>query len=402
MNGGNNGNGTTRGIGSLTNAKFSSFINREQTLLPPGPSAIKDVDKDKGNNDSSNFELWTFRVPSEMNIKDLHGVELVLNGDNNNKSTIQQINDKFTLKQGESVENHNFRVLVPGSNGSGKNNDDNSSSSSSSDDDDDDDDDDEKKDKTTNTTAQKYLLHPSSKTFTRHFNVNSALYTKKTEMELAPRNGPKPSFENDGTKLRHAYSSIPQRTGMKRRWMPLGVPKTKAKEIPISLMENISTKNDSKNANANATTITSDDDADSNNNDVKKKRNASSGSSSSKKKKGESSSSKKRKSAGGRDGTTTITSTTSPSPKTKRIKSEQTKNSSSKNSNIISTPSPASSPSPSSSMGGSTSSLTKKERKSAKKAAKKEAKKLEKTAKKAAKKSAKRMKKEQKQEELSV
>jgi hypothetical protein len=399
MNGGNNGNGTTRGIGSLTNAKFSSFINREQTILPPGPSAIKDVDKDKGNNDSSNFELWTFRVPSEMNIKDLHGVELVLNGDNNNKSTIQQINDKFTLKQGESVENHNFRVLVPGSNGSGKNNDDNSSSSSSSDDDDDDDD--EKKDKTTNTTAQKYLLHPSSKTFTRHFNVNSALYTKKTEMELAPRNGPKPSFENDGTKLRHAYSSIPQRTGMKRRWMPLGVPKTKAKEIPVSLMENISTKNDNK----NATTITSDDDYDSNNNDVKRSKttNASSSSSSSSKKKKGDSSGKKRKSASGNGrNDETITSTTSPSPKTKRIKSEQTKNSSSKNSNIISTPSPASSPSPSSSMGGSTSSLTKKERKSAKKAAKKEAKKLEKTAKKAAKKSAKKMKKEQKQEELSV
>jgi hypothetical protein len=398
MNGGNNGNGTTRGIGSLTNAKFSSFINREQTILPPGPSAIKDVDKDKGNNDSSNFELWTFRVPSEMNIKDLHGVELVLNGDNNNKSTIQQINDKFTLKQGESVENHNFRVLVPGSNGSGKNNDDNSSSSSSSDDDDDDDDDDEKKDKTTNTTAQKYLLHPSSKTFTRHFNVNSALYTKKTEMELAPRNGPKPSFENDGTKLRHAYSSIPQRTGMKRRWMPLGVPKTKAKEIPVSLMENISTKNDNK----NATTITSDDDYDSNNNDVKRSKTTNASSSSSKKKKGDSSGKKRKSASGNGRNDETITSTTSPSPKTKRIKSEQTKNSSSKNSNIISTPSPASSPSPSSSMGGSTSSLTKKERKSAKKAAKKEAKKLEKTAKKAAKKSAKKMKKEQKQEELSV
>jgi hypothetical protein len=398
MNGGNNGNGTTRGIGSLTNAKFSSFINREQTILPPGPSAIKDVDKDKGNNDSSNFELWTFRVPSEMNIKDLHGVELVLNGDNNNKSTIQQINDKFTLKQGESVENHNFRVLVPGSNGSGKNNDDNSSSSSSSDDDDDDDDDDEKKDKTTNTTAQKYLLHPSSKTFTRHFNVNSALYTKKTEMELAPRNGPKPSFENDGTKLRHAYSSIPQRTGMKRRWMPLGVPKTKAKEIPVSLMENISTKNDNK----NATTITSDDDYDSNNNDVKRSKTTNASSSSSKKKKGDSSGKKRKSASGNGRNDETITSTTSPSPKTKRIKSEQTKNSSSKNSNIISTPSPASSPSPSSSMGGSTSSLTKKKRKSAKKAAKKEAKKLEKTAKKAAKKSAKRMKKEQKQEELSV
>jgi hypothetical protein len=397
MNGGNNGNGTTRGIGSLTNAKFSSFINREQTILPPGPSAIKDVDKDKGNNDSSNFELWTFRVPSEMNIKDLHGVELVLNGDNNNKSTIQQINDKFTLKQGESVENHNFRVLVPGSNGSGKNNDDNSSSSSSSDDDDDDDDD-EKKDKTTNTTAQKYLLHPSSKTFTRHFNVNSALYTKKTEMELAPRNGPKPSFENDGTKLRHAYSSIPQRTGMKRRWMPLGVPKTKAKEIPVSLMENISTKNDNK----NATTITSDDDYDSNNNDVKRSKTTNASSSSSKKKKGDSSGKKRKSASGNGRNDETITSTTSPSPKTKRIKSEQTKNSSSKNSNIISTPSPASSPSPSSSMGGSTSSLTKKERKSAKKAAKKEAKKLEKTAKKAAKKSAKKMKKEQKQEELSV
>jgi hypothetical protein len=397
MNGGNNGNGTTRGIGSLTNAKFSSFINREQTILPPGPSAIKDVDKDKGNNDSSNFELWTFRVPSEMNIKDLHGVELVLNGDNNNKSTIQQINDKFTLKQGESVENHNFRVLVPGSNGSGKNNDDNSSSSSSSDDDDDDDDD-EKKDKTTNTTAQKYLLHPSSKTFTRHFNVNSALYTKKTEMELAPRNGPKPSFENDGTKLRHAYSSIPQRTGMKRRWMPLGVPKTKAKEIPVSLMENISTKNDNK----NATTITSDDDYDSNNNDVKRSKTTNASSSSSKKKKGDSSGKKRKSASGNGRNDETITSTTSPSPKTKRIKSEQTKNSSSKNSNIISTPSPASSPSPSSSMGGSTSSLTKKERKSAKKAAKKEAKKLEKTAKKSAKKSAKKMKKEQKQEELSV
>ena len=280
--------GVGNGIAPLNNTKFSSYIDRNLNLDPPGSSNVikKAVDNEDSNNDdeeeeeesSSNFELWTFRIPTEMNIQDLHGVELVLNNCDNaddddcnkkkekrkniNKknrfSSMKEsipINDNFILTEGISAENENFRVLVPcggdtcernkeekDSNGS------DSSSSSSSSSSDDDDDNDNGKSNSIKKDITKFLLRPSSKSFTRHYNITTALYPQRTEMELAPRIGPDPPTD---TKLRHAYSSISQRTGLKRRWMPLsGAAHDRSKqqqhhtvnEIPIEILNRASTK----------------------------------------------------------------------------------------------------------------------------------------------------------------
>merc|ERR1712238_600647 len=291
---------------------------------------------------------------------------------NGGTSSTIKINDKFTLTQGESHENETFRVLIPGpSGGNGKSkrrSRKKNSDGSSSDDDDDstnsnsssssDEDDKDNNDKVKDNTRQ-FMLHPSSKRFTRHFNVNSALIPKRTEMELAPLIGPKPVDDT----LRHAYSSIQQRTGMKRRWMPLGVADNKAKEISEKLMEQVSTKNTTK-ITATIPCAVGDD----SNNDIK--HSTGNGSNTSSRKSNSVNSinrKKKRRMAVDRDDDDRNGITT-PSPKTKRMKTKHNNNNN-KNDDNIRTPS-------------LTSSQTKEERKAQKKAAKKEAKKSAKKAKK--------------------
>lgn len=304
--------------------KFPSFIDQELNLPPPGD--IDNIDNDDDDDDNNRYELWTFRVPSGMNVSDLNGVEIDLTAiSKNNNNGGMKINDgKFALTQGDGVENENFRVLVPG--GSGKKKKDDSSSSDDDDDDSDSSDSDDDGKNKKKKDENKYLLHPSSKGFARHFNVNQA-FTRKSEAQLAPRQGPKPVEDN----LRHAYSHIPQRTGMKRRWMPLGV-QQKARDIPSKLVT-------LKSEGGATTTITSDDDDQSF--ILKRKSGNADG--------------KKRSSKGGEPIV---------SPKTKRIKAEK------------------------GSSGDRTPTLSKEERKAQKKAEKKSAKKSAKKAKKSKKESA--------------
>jgi len=199
--------------------QFPSYINQELTIPPPGAiDHLHDIDNDGDNDDDgdSRYELWTVRIPSDVNVSDLDGVEFDLEAITERKTgaggmKIQE--GKFVIDRGETVEHETFRVLVPSG--------DDDSSSSSSDDD----------DLQSDTNQTKNFLHPSSKGFSRHFNIHKNLLSRKSETELAPAKGPDPV----GDTLRHAYCPIPQRKGLKRRWMPLGNPQT-AKDIPSKLV----------------------------------------------------------------------------------------------------------------------------------------------------------------------
>jgi hypothetical protein len=124
---------------------------------------------------------------------------------------------------GDTFENDTFRVLEPLSGRKKKNqrgDDDGSDSASASDSDDDNPNKKRKEnDKDLDDEVMKKLLRPSSKPFTRHFNVLKA-FTHMSETQMAPLNGPDPIDP-----MRHAYEPIPQRMGLKRRWMPFGVKK---------------------------------------------------------------------------------------------------------------------------------------------------------------------------------
>ena len=147
------------------------------------------------DSDNDHLELWSFRLPTNVPLGSLNGITIDLK---NNMGRFKVDDNEYRIELGESVENESFRVLVPTS-GSKEDDDDESMNDS----------DDEESD-------QKYL-QASSLPFSRHWNVVTA-FPQRTERELAPREGPTP-VDN----VRHAYSHVPQRTGLKRRFMPMGV-----------------------------------------------------------------------------------------------------------------------------------------------------------------------------------
>ncbi|KAL3945728.1 MAG: hypothetical protein SGBAC_000212 [Bacillariaceae sp.] len=148
------------------------------------------------DSENDDLELWSFRLPTNVPLSKLNGMAIDLKN-NVGKFKVGDVEYKIIL--GDSVENEAFRVLVPASESSEEADDDESMEDS----------DDEE-------GPQKYL-QVSSLPFTKHWNVVSA-FPQRTERELAPREGPTPV-----DKIRHAYCHVPQRTGLKRRWMPMGV-----------------------------------------------------------------------------------------------------------------------------------------------------------------------------------
>lgn len=233
--------------------QFPSHIDQELNLEPPRAiDHVEDSDGDSEDSDSGRYELWTFRIPSDMKVSDLHGVEIDLkamqtmanNTSSSGNAGGMKINDgKFTIDKGETVENETFRVLVPSSANANADDDESSSSNSNSDSDSDS----SEKKKQSNTNPNKFLLHPSSKRFSKHFNVHKNGLSRKTEAELAPSQtkGPEPvRGENDNDQvLRHAYCPIPQRKGLKRRWMLPGNPRVTL-DIPQQLVTLKTEQND--------------------------------------------------------------------------------------------------------------------------------------------------------------
>lgn len=148
--------------------------------------------------ENPDLEIFTFRLPSRIPLQSLDKLEFDLSG--TKPCTFQAGDVKYKLQLGTAVENESFRVLVPKAK-KAKDND--------SDESDDSDDDDNKK-----------FLQPASIPFSRHYNVLST--TKElTERIVAPRKDKAPANVDP---MFRAYAHVPQKTGLKRRWMPLGVP----------------------------------------------------------------------------------------------------------------------------------------------------------------------------------
>jgi hypothetical protein len=150
---------------------------------------------------NSDLELWAFRLPVALPLSALKDVTLSTDG-----TTIFSFNDQeYRIQSADLEEMESFRVLIPREE---KNNE---SSTKDSDDDDDDDDDEEEKE-----AKKKGTLRPCRLGFTKHFQV-LANTPAMTESQVAPREGPAPQ-----DKMRRAYAPIAQRSGLKRRWMPVG------------------------------------------------------------------------------------------------------------------------------------------------------------------------------------
>mmetsp|Transcript_23762 Transcript_23762/g.36707 ORF Transcript_23762/g.36707 Transcript_23762/m.36707 type:complete len:285 (-) Transcript_23762:107-961(-) len=173
---------------------------RDPLLLDPPKSCLPE------NWDNSRYELWSIRLPKTMDVKSLDGATLnaevnaTAQSDESGVSlgTIQHLNkdgddkEEYALMSGHSTENQSFRVLEP-----------------------------EQDDQQSGGQNYSIYLVPSNKAFDRHINVTKSVCTKDPVWtDLAPRmeRAPRPK-----DKVIHAYSPIPQISGLKRRWMPMGI-----------------------------------------------------------------------------------------------------------------------------------------------------------------------------------
>lgn len=168
---------------------------------------------------NSRWEVWSVRLPDGVSLADLDGSSTTVIG--STSTVIETSNGRsLVFQKGDPCENACFRILQPATKGDRRNNlsssneEDPSDDSDSSDHDDDKDDDDDDED-------SKMYYQPSPVTFARHWNVVSYL-PPLVETELAPSLDSAPTPSQHITTLRHAYAPVPQRTGLKRRWTPIG------------------------------------------------------------------------------------------------------------------------------------------------------------------------------------
>jgi len=127
-------------------------------------------------------ELWTIRLPGDFEASALDGIEFTMGA--KEMGTVQSGESTYGFAMGDDTENESFRMLI--------------------------------------NDGHKGFMIPSQKSFMKHIKiVNEKSVKEIVGTELAPGvgRGPKPVDY-----VRHAYSSIPQKTGLKRRWMPMGVP----------------------------------------------------------------------------------------------------------------------------------------------------------------------------------
>jgi hypothetical protein len=167
--------------------------NHEEELAPPTFRLPENPDR---------FELWTVRLPRDVDPADLNGCHLQLNLQQDQEFAGRN-GKKYTFQWGDPVENESFRLLLP----------------KEPDDDDSDDDDDR-------------FLYPTKMKFQRHVKIAAAIENTE-DVDLAPSAAKAPPPVDD---IRHAYASIPQRKGLKRRWTPLGGPKIEVERTTRSDM----------------------------------------------------------------------------------------------------------------------------------------------------------------------
>lgn len=178
------------------NGVSSSNSNGAKILPPPTFNVPADFDNKR-------YELWTVRMPVSADLQDLNGLEINLKEEDAAQKVFVSQGQKYTLQWGHAVENESFRLLLP------------REGNKDSDSDDSMDDSDDDKDEAT-------YMYPTKIPFQRHVNIVTATKARD-ETELAPRidNAPVPDA---AVRLRRAYQPVAQKTGLKRRWMPLGTP----------------------------------------------------------------------------------------------------------------------------------------------------------------------------------
>lgn len=129
------------------------------------------------------YELWTIRLPSAVNLADIHNMTFqVANDDSPSiRQNLFPVGDaKYAFQMGHAVENESFRLLLPSP---------------------------------TNEGSEKLSVTASS-TFHKHLNV--VLVPPRIDDEVAP------SATTEHSQRRRAYAPVPQKTGLKRRWLPFG------------------------------------------------------------------------------------------------------------------------------------------------------------------------------------
>ena len=177
------------------------------TLPPPSFDEFKVMNGDsEGSIMHTDYEIYTFRMPCGVPIKSLDGIVLNLN-DLDKSSTFEANGKEYKISSGDASENESFRLLVPDTEQGPKKKSNNSDS------------DDDSSDEEEATPGQPQYLKALKTPFAGHFNV--LLSTEAlTEQKLAPTaaKAPEPA---EGL-MRHAYAHVPQRKGLKRRWMPMG------------------------------------------------------------------------------------------------------------------------------------------------------------------------------------
>jgi hypothetical protein len=171
-------------------------VHDDPLKLEPTTFTLPDIDED--------YELWTIRMPVSVDHTGLHGVKLSL--DKKVLGMIQSGGHKFGVVLGDAFENESFRVLVE---------------------------------------ADDNLMIPTTVPFGKHLNLVHADAIKEIpQTDLAPGIDRAPVPVDP---IRKAYSVVPQKTGLKRRWMPSGAPpalsKTKkAKQLIQGLVDYHSSK----------------------------------------------------------------------------------------------------------------------------------------------------------------
>jgi DNA-directed RNA polymerase I subunit RPA34.5 len=133
------------------------------------------------------YELWTVRLPTAVNLNDMHSVSFRLTSDDPDGEAILPRNtfqtnggSKYAFQLGHAVENESFRLLLPALS-------------------------DEDNDK---------LMVTAPSTFQKHVNV--VLVPPSIHDDEAP------SMPLEQAQRRRAYAPVPQKTGLKRRWLPFG------------------------------------------------------------------------------------------------------------------------------------------------------------------------------------
>ena len=208
--------------------------------------------------DPDRFELWTVRVPVEVDLNDMEGCQLHYNDTTNpldgpsteqgdksrftssssssntiddaeESSSIHNKTQTFSLQFGHGVENESLRLIIP----KGQL-----------------DDDEEKEFEEDDQQDKNDTMVSLPKSFTRHINVVE-YYPIRTEQQLAPHPDSAPTAQE----LRPAYAQVPQKAGLKRRWQPPG------SQISLSLINEIQqTRVGSKNGSVGSLDMIKDDD----------------------------------------------------------------------------------------------------------------------------------------------